>query len=85
MTPSAKRDDKANQNTRAKLIGDLVSILGAAIVFFSWIITNTLQQEYLAAKAGVQRAASDHRMYANFQELGEAVAESRRANGEFVE
>lgn len=65
----------ANQNTRAKLIGDLVSILGAAIVFFSWILTNTLQQDYQSTKANVQRAASDHRVHQSFMVL-KGVTES---------
>jgi hypothetical protein len=79
-TMSGKTGGKeSSQNTTAdrtkhlKLIGDIVSILGAVILFFSWIITNTLQQNYLATKAGAQRAEADARLYQVLRSLRQEV------------
>jgi hypothetical protein len=52
-----------------KPYADFFSIIGAAIVFFSWVISSTLQQRYQAAKSSVESAKSERRLYGEFADV----------------
>src|SRR5262249_7666200 len=51
--------------------------LRIAIIFFSWIMSNTLQQRYQAAKSSVERGQSEQRLFGELTETrreGEGLA-----------
>src|SRR5438046_10649475 len=49
--------------------GGLISTLGALIIFFSWVVTNTLGQKYGRVKSSVESGQSTFRLYTTFNEL----------------
>jgi len=51
----------------------LLSVIGPAIIFFSWIMSNTLQQRYQTAKSSVERAQSERRLYGELTEARQSV------------
>jgi hypothetical protein len=52
-----------------KLYADLVSVAGAGIVFFSWIITNSFQQRYQGAKSSVETAQAENRLFSEIKDM----------------
>lgn len=47
----------------------IVSVIGALIIFFSWVVTNTLAQRYSRLKTSVESAQSTFRLYTKLNEL----------------
>jgi chromosome segregation ATPase len=59
--------------TTLKPWAELISIAGAALLFFSWVVSNTLQQRYQAAKASVERAQSERRLYGELAQARQSI------------
>lgn len=51
----------------------LISVIGALIIFFSWIVTNTLGQRYSRLKQSVETADSNFRLYTSLHELRDSL------------
>lgn len=47
---------------------NLISVVGALIIFFSWVITNTFGQRYTRVKAATESAQSTFRLYTTLHE-----------------
>ena len=43
--------------------------IGAIIIFFSWILTNTIQQRYTALKQSLETAQGNFRLYNTLHEV----------------
>jgi hypothetical protein len=52
---------------------DLISILGALIIFFSWVVSNTLKTNYSNLKNAIAGAERDARIYGALDELAGMV------------
>ena len=59
--------------TIARANTDLISIVGALIIFFSWVVNNTLKTNYSNLKNAIASAERDTRLYGALDELAGSV------------
>jgi hypothetical protein len=59
--------------TQLKQYAGLLSVIGAATIFFSWLISNTFEKEYQTAKSDVERAQSNRRLYSELFQTRQSI------------
>jgi hypothetical protein len=57
-----------------KIAGDLIAVLGALILFFSWIITNTFGEKLKAATSAYSDAERDHDIFYKLHDMKHDIA-----------
>jgi hypothetical protein len=64
-----------NKSLGIWLVGNagLISVIGALIIFFSWVVTNTLGQHYSRLKQSVETADTTFRLYTTLHELRDSL------------
>jgi hypothetical protein len=56
-----------------KPFGDLFSICGALLIFFSWLVTSTLGDRFKAAKAAYETAGDKRRLYRTLDTIVQGI------------
>lgn len=55
------------------LAGDVISVCGLLMIFFSWITTNLLGERLKAAKAAYEEGKRNRRLFGTLNQLGQSV------------